>query len=157
MAEEIQKVKSILIPEIGLDVVPESVIESEINTDFSRTLSHLAARTGNRSILLKATSDGRLLVASGGTAYEFYDVENGTGADTYTAPNIYDQTEAWYVTDIIIETFPAEVSFRNQAGVYGADKYFPVGAYSIDLIQYGMRIRNRTPGSNTVYEFTIYR
>jgi len=41
--------------------------------------------------------------------------------------------------------------------LYGADKYFPVGAYSIELIHYGMRIRNRNAGDNTVYEFTIYR
>jgi len=157
MAGEIQKVKTILIPEIGLDVVPESVIESEISTDFSRTLSHIAAKTGNRSILIKATSDGRLLVASGGTAYENYDVEDGAAPDAYDAPNTYDQVEAWYVTDIIIETHPAEVSFRNQAGVYGADIYLPVGAYSIDLVHYGMRIQNFDPPNIAEYWFTIYR
>jgi len=157
MAEEIQKVKSILIPEIGLDVVPESVIESEINTDFSRTLSHLAARTGNRSILIKATSDGRLLVASGGVAYEIYDCEDGNAPDAYDAPNTYDQTEAWYVTDMIIETFAAEVSFRDQAGNYGGDIYLPVGAYSIDLVHYGMRIQNHVALSVAAYWFTIYR
>lgn len=152
-----QKVKSIIIPEIGLDVVPDSVIESDISTDFLRTLAHLAARTGNRSILLKATTDGRLLVASGGTAYEFYDVEEGDAPDTYDAPNTYEQTEAWYVTDIIIETHPAEVSFRNAAGNWGGEKYLPVGAYSLDLVHYGMRIQNFDPPNQAAYWFTIYR
>lgn len=157
MAGEIQKIKTILIPEEGLELEPAYTVEAIVSTDFSRTFAHLVGKKTGGSVLLRATTDGRLLVATAGTAYEFYDVENGTAADAYAAGDTYDQIEAWYVTDIIIETFAAEVSFRNQAGVYGDDKYFPVGAYSIDLIHYGMRIQNRTPGSNTVYEFTIYR
>lgn len=153
----IQKVKSILIPEIGLDVVPESVVEAEISTDFSRTLAHLAARTGNRSILIKATTDGRLLVASGGTAYEIYDVEDGDAPDAYDAPNTYEQTEAWYVTDIIVETFAAEVSFRDSEANWGGDIYLPVGAYSIDLVHYGMRVQNHVALSVAAYWFTVYR
>jgi len=157
MAGEIQKIRTILIPEDGLDLEPAYTVEAVVDTEFSRTFAHMVGKREGGTVLLRCTSDGRLLVAAAGTAYEFYDIENGTGADAYTAPNTYDQTEAWYVTDLIIETHPAEVSFRNQAGLYGADKYFPVGAYSIELIHYGMRIQNRTPGSNTVYEFTIYR
>ena len=154
---EIQKIKTILIPEEGLVLEPKYVVEAEVGSEFTRTFAHLVGKKVGGTVLLRATSDGRLLVAAAGTAYEYYDIENGIGADAYAAGDTFDQTEAWYVTDIIIETFAAEVSFRNQAGVYGDDKYFPVGAYSIDLIHYGMRCQNRTPGSNTVYEFTIYR
>ena len=60
------------------------------------------------------------------------------------------------MTDIFIETNEAEISFRNQAGVWGDDKAVPIGYMSIDLIHYGMRIRNRGVG-NADYEFTIFR
>ncbi len=157
MVELIQKIRSILIPEIGLDVEPEFVRESEVSTVFSRVIAHLAARFGNRSILLKATSDGRLLTASAGTASEIYVVENGNAPDAYNAGNTYDQVNAIYATDILIENFGATISFRNAAGVYGNNKALPVGMHSIDFINYGIRIQNRDALSVAVYEFTLYR
>ena len=153
----LQKIRSILIPEIGLDVEPEFVNESEISTEFSRTLSHIVGRTGSRSILIKATSDGRLLVAAAGTASEVYAVENGNAPDAYNAGSTYEFAEAQYVTDLLIETFAATVSFRNAVGVWGDDKALPVGAISIDLIHYGVRIQNRVAASVSVYEITTYR
>ncbi len=157
MAGIIQKIRSVLIPEIGLDLEPDFVNEFEVSTEFSRTLAHLAAMTGNRSVMLKASSDGRLHVAAAGTSMEFYDGEDGNAPNAYDVGNTYEQLEAWYVTDIIIETNPAEVSFRNAAGLWGGDKYLPVGAYSLDLIHYGMRIQNFDPPNVAEYWFTIYR
>jgi len=152
-----QKIRSILIPEIGLDVEPEGVIEANILTDFTRTLSHLAARTGNRSVMIRATSDGRILVATGGVAYEFYAVENGNAPNAYNAGSTYEFANAQYVTDILIETFDATVSFRDHDGNWGDDKAIPVGAVSIDLLHYGVRIQNRVAASIAVYEITMYR
>ena len=149
-----QKVRTVLIPELGLTLEPSFINEFEISTEFSRTLSHLVAQTGSRSIILKATSDGRLLVATAGGAFEVYDVENGTAANAFNAGNTYDKTDAFYVTDILIETNPGIISFRDVNGNYGVEKRVPVGFTSIDLVHYGMRIRNRTAGSNAVYEFT---
>jgi len=152
-----QKIKTTLIPESGIELVPSHVMESSVETDFIRSLSHIIAQSTQGSVALRSTTDGRLLVAAAGTWYEYYDTENGNAPDAYDAPNTYEQTEAWYVTDIIIEAFAAEVSFRNAAGVWGGDKYLPVGAYSLELIHYGMRIRNHVALSVANYWFTIYR
>jgi len=154
---KIQKINTILVPELGLNLDPEFVIESVVGTDFSRVLAHLVAQTGSRSIILRATSDGRLLVATAGGAFEVYGTEEGTAADAFSVPNTYDQVNAQYVTDILIETHPAIVSFRDVNGVYGDEKRVPVGFSSFDLVHYGMRIRNRGAGNDAVYEFTIYR
>lgn len=153
----IQKVKTILIPESGLELEPRDVVEAEVSTDFTRTFAHLVGKGAGSGILLRCTSDGRLLVATTGIAYETYETEEGTALDAFDALHTYDQTEAQYVTDILVETHPAIVAFRDVNGAYGDEKRVTVGFTSIDLIHYGMRIRNRTPGSDAVYEFTIYR
>lgn len=152
-----QKILTILIPERGLELQPEGVIESVVDTDFSRTIAHLAAQSGNGSVILECTSGGRLLVATAGGAFEVYGTENGIAADAFTGGNTYDQVLAQYVTDILIETNPAIVTFRDVNGVQGDEKIVPVGFMSLDLVHYGMRIRNRNAGLNAVYEFTIYR
>jgi len=154
----IQKIRSILIPEIGLDVEPESVIEAGISTDFTRSIAHLAARYGNRSVLLKATSDGRLLAAVGGTSMEIYHVEGELAApDAYDVGSTFEQVDAIYVTDILVETNDGTVSFRNAAGAWGDDIALPVGFHSKDLLHYGIRFQNRVGAALARYEIVMYR
>jgi len=152
-----QKIRTILIPELGLDVEPGFVSEAEISTEFGRNLSHVVGQTGRRSILIKATSDGRLLVAAAGASMEIYAVENGAAPDAYNAGSTYAFADAQYVTDILIETNDATISFRNAALVWGDDKAIPVGAVSIDFIHYGIRIQNRVALAISDYEITTYR
>jgi len=152
-----QKIRTVLIPETGLTLEPEGVIEAKVSTDFTRTFAHLVGKGSASGILLRCTSDGRLLVATAGGAFEIYTTENGTAADAFNAGNTYDQVDAFYVTDILVETNPAIISFADVNGVYGDEKRIPVGFSSIDLVHYGMRIRNRGAGLNADYEFTIYR
>lgn len=154
----IQKIRSILIPEIGLDVEPESVIEAEITTDFTRSIAHLAARHGNRSVLLECTSDGRLYAAVAGVAYEIYGVEGELAApNAYDAGSTFEQADAIYVTDILVETNDGTISFRNAAGVWGDDIALPVGFHSKDLIHYGIRFQNRVGAALARYEIVMYR
>jgi len=154
----LQKIRSILIPEIGLDVEPESVIEAQIETDFIRAISHLAARTGNRSVLIRATSDGRLHVAVAGVSYEIYAVEGELAApDAYDVGSTFDQVDAIYTTDILVETNDGTVSFRNAAGIYGDDIALPVGFHSKDFIHYGIRFQNRVGAAVARYEIVMYR
>lgn len=152
-----QKIKTILIPEAGLDLSPPSVVKASVETDFIRAFAHMVGKGNQGGVLIRSTSDGRLHVAQAGTSMETYVVEGGTAANAFTGGNTYDQVNAFYATDLLIETHPAIVAFRDQAGVYGNEKIIPVGMHSIDLIHYGMRIRNRNAGFNAVYEFTIYR
>jgi len=153
----IQKIRSILIPEIGLDLEPEFENEYEVSTEFSRVIAHLVARTSNRSVMLRATSDGRLHVAAAGTSMEIYQVENGVAPDAYNVGSTYEQVDAQYVTDILIEANDATIQFRNLAGLWGAAKAIPVGAASIEFIHYGIRIQNRVALAVANYEFTMYR
>lgn len=156
MSEVKQKLNTALIPEKGIDLDPGYIMESEVSTDFIRALVHLIAQGPGNSVALKCSSDGRLLVASSGGAFEVYAVHAGVAAAAYNAGDTFEQVQAYYVTDILIENNPAEVSYRNAAGVWGDDKAVPVGFMSTDLVHYGMRIRNRLAG-NATYEFTIYR
>ena len=158
MAGILQKIRSILIPEIGLDVEPESVIEALISTDFSRTIAHLAARTGNRSVLIKATSDGRIHVAAAGTSMEVYGVEGELAApDAYDVGSTFEQVDAIYVTDILVETNDGTISFRNAAGAWGDDIALPVGFHSKDFLHYGIRFQNRVGAAVARYEIVMYR
>ncbi len=153
----LQKIRTVLIPELGLELEPEYLNELEVSTEFSRTLAHIVAQTGSRSIIIKATSDGRLLVASAGTSNEIYAVKKGNAPDIYDGGSTLESDEAIYTTDFLIEAFDATVSFRNAAGDWGHDKALPVGGYSIDLIHYGVKIQNRVGESVSVYEITTYR
>ncbi|KKL86350.1 hypothetical protein LCGC14_1945620 [marine sediment metagenome] len=152
-----QKIRTRLIPEKGLDLEPKYIKESEVDTDFTRTMAHVVGQTGLQSIIIRATSDGRLLVASAGTANEIYVVEQGNAPDAYNAGSTYDQADAIFCTDLLIETFAATISFRDVNGNWGDDKALPVGAYSIDFIQYGIRIQNRVGAAVSAYEITLYR
>lgn len=152
-----QKVRSVLIPELGIDFEPEYVTEFEVSTEFTRVLAHVVGRTGNRSIIIRATSDGRLLVAAAGTSMEIYAVETGDAEDAYAAADTFEFVDAQYLTDIIIETHPAQISFRNAAGIWGDDKIILVGAVSIDFLHYGIRVQNRGAGNVADYEITTYR
>lgn len=157
MAGERQKIRTVLLPEIGLELEPEFIIEFDVGSDFSRAIAHIAAQTGNRSIMLKATSDGRLLVATPGTASEIYAVENGNAPDAYDAGSTYESADAIYTTDILVETNDATISFRDAEDNWGDNKALPVGMHSLDFVHYGIRIQNRVGAAVAVYEITTYR
>lgn len=152
-----QNIKTPLIPESGLSLEPPYIQQSKVGTDFSRVLAHLVGKADAGGILIKATSDGSLHVVTAGVPFEIYVVNDGTAADAFNAGDTFEFAIAYNVTDLFIETFPAIISFRNLAGVWLPEKSLPVGLHSIDFINYGIRIRNRGAGDNSVYEFTSYR
>jgi len=152
-----QKIKTVLIPESGLSLDPSFIEQSIVSPDFSRVFAHLIGKAQDSGILIRATSDGSLRVVSAGVPFESYIVFSGTGADAFNSTNTKTYTIAYNVTDFLIETHPAIISFRNLAGIWLNEKALPVGYHSIDFIHYGYRIKNRGAGSNTVFETTIYR
>lgn len=152
-----QKVKTILIPEIGLDLSPEFIEQSVVSPDFSRVFAHLIGKADARGILIRATSDGSLRVVSAGVPFESLIVFSGLGDAAYIAANIKEYTPAYNVTDFLIETHPCKISFRNLQGDWLDDKSLPVGYHSIDFIHYGVKIKNRSGANQTAYEITVYR
>jgi len=152
-----QKINTILIPESGLNLIPPYVQESLVSTDFSRVIAHLVGKASDGGILIRATSDGSLRVAVAGVPFDIYVISDGTAADAFAPAGTFEFVLAYNVTDFLIETHPAIISFRDLAGVWLPEKILPVGMHSIDLINYGIRIRNRNAGDNSVYEITSYR
>lgn len=152
-----QKIKTVLIPEIGLDLSPQFVQQSVVSPDFIRSFSYLIGKSENRGVLIRATSDGSLYVVSTGVPFELYIVFSGTTTNDYAAPNIKEYDVAYSVTDLLIEDNPAVISFRNSQGTWLADKSLPVGYHSIDFIHYGLKIKSRNTDSPSTYEVTIYR
>lgn len=152
-----QKVKTVLIPELGLSLSPEFIEQSIVTPDFSRVFAHLVGKADARGILIRATSDGSLRVVSAGVPFEAYLVFSGTGNAAYIAANIKEYTVAYNVTDFLIETHPAKISFRTLQGTWLLDKILPVGYHSIDFIHYGVKIKNRSGSNNVAYEITVYR
>ena len=135
---------------------PRDVMESEIATDFDRSLSHIIGRGPHGQVALRCTSDGRLHVATAGSASEIYAVENGVAPDAYDGLNTFVFADAQYITDIFIEANEATIQFRNAAHVWGADKAIPLGMASIDFVHYGIRIQNRVALAVATYEITTY-
>ncbi len=153
-----QKVRSVLLPEIGIEFEPKFIEEFDIGTSFERVLAHVVGRVGERSIIIKATSDGRLHVAAAGTSMEVYNVEGELAApNAYDAGSTFVQVLPIYVTDILIETEDGTISFRNSAGVWGDDIDLPVGFHSRDFIHYGIRFQNRVAAALARYEIVMYR
>ena len=152
-----QKISTVLIPEHGLSLSPEFIEQSVVSPDFIRSFCHLVGKADDRGILIRATSDGSLRVVSAGVPFESYLIYSGAGEVNYVAANIKELTIAYNVTDFLIETHPAKISFRNLQGVWLQDKILPVGMHSIGFIHYGIKIKNRTGANNTAYEITIYR
>ena len=151
-----QKIKTVLIPEHGLDLSPEFIEQSIVSPDFSRVFAHLIGKADDRGILIRATSDGSLRVVSAGVPFESYFIAKGTCiTTTYIAPHILEADFPCNVTDYLIELFPATISFQNFQGAWLPDKTLPVGMHSIDLIHYGVRIKSTAAG-NVKYEITCY-
>lgn len=158
MAEEKdQKIKTILIPESGLDLSPEFITESVVSPHFSRVFAHLVAKSPDRGILVRATSDGSLHVVSAGVPFELYVISAGVSANAFNAGDTFEFGIAYNVTDLLIETNPAFICFQDINGNWLPEKILVVGYHSIDFINYGIRIRNRNAGFNCDYEFTSYR
>lgn len=153
----IQKIRTILIPESGIDLEPSRVVEAEVSTAFTRVFAYVVGKEERGGILIRATSDGRLYVAAAGTTFEWYDVETDDAPAAWDAAQTYEYTEAILRTDIIIEDFDAEIQWRSQVGVWGGVKRAPVGAMSFDFTHYGIRIRNRVGASVAAFEITVYR
>lgn len=152
-----QEIKTVLIPEDGLDLSPEFIQQSIVTPDFSRVFAYLIGKAPKSGILIRATSDGSLKVVSAGTPFEEYLICSGVGNVDYIEGNIFELDVAYQVSDFLIETNPAIISFRNASYFWLLDKILPVGMHSINFIHYGVRIKNRNDPGDVDYEITVYR
>lgn len=152
-----QRSNTVLIPERGLSLEPEFEKEILVDTAFTRSIAHLAAQTGDRSIMIKATSDGRLWVASAGVPFEWMARHQGNAPNAWAVAQTYEYEEAILLTDFDIELFAVEIQFRNKAEVWMDERRLRVGISSIGFTHYGVRIRNRVPASVANFEIIVHR
>jgi hypothetical protein len=149
----VQKVKTRLLPESGLTMDPPVVDDLEVDNVLSRVLGYLLAYNGSKMQLLKASTAGALHTVNLGSGLSLVDVESGTGADAYSGGNTFNKTTAQSKAWVIVETNPATVAFFDSSALAMDEMNLPVGVWEFDLVNYGAKIKNRTGGSNTAYQF----
>jgi len=139
-----------------LDLVPTHVRESEVAVNFGRAISHLAVMSPGGPVMVTGTTDGNIRVATVGVAFENYNVETDVAPDAWNVAQTYELVVPALVTDFLIETFAAEIQFRDLAGIWGDTKALPVGQYSYEYLHYGVRIQNRVALSISDFQITTY-
>jgi len=79
-----------------------------------------------------------------------YEVTTGTAADAYAT--LIENAEPYLLSSILIETYDAIASLKDAAGSWGDDIILPKGLHEIEVECYGVKLKNRTAGENSVYQ-----
>jgi len=113
--------------------------------------------TEQKPVVLKARSDGVLVVADMGAGFETYEVFKGTGLDIYDPTNTFTPAARGARWDILIKTYDAVVSFKDKTDLqWLPDMEMPIGFHSIDVVSSSIRIKNKTAGNDCVFEIVVY-
>jgi len=135
---------------------------SQVRRWFSRNILQgvwgiLFGWTGKKPVVLKARTDGVLVVADMGAGFETYEVFKGTGTDTYDATNVFTPASKGARWDILIKNYDAVVSFKDKTGLqWLSDMEMPVGFHSVDIVSSSVRIKNKNAGYYTMFEIVTY-
>jgi len=151
--EVTQEIKANIVPEAGFDFEPVYVRRLYVGSIFSRVLAHLVGRTDEGSRALTCTLRGALHVAETGAGLSVYQVETGVCADAYAAGQTHEYADADNMCDIRIEQNDSIVSLKNEAGIWGSDIVLSVGSLHFEVVQYGVKFKNRLLGLNAVYHY----
>jgi len=151
-----QRIDEDLLTDLTQD--PSQIRRWFVDNVFRRSLSYLVGFDGDtKARILRCTTSGLLKTAPTTTGLEDYTVKTGTGADTYTAGNTYTFTVGYSRWDILIEDNDAVISWSDEAGTWGGDVILTLGWHSIDLVKWGIRIKNRTAAANTTYQIVAFK
>jgi len=145
--EEHQQIRELHFIE-NLKFLPQYVENFYVNNIIQRSLAHLVGWTGKRARMLICTSAGILKVAPTGAGFEHVTDHRVTGADSYQ----YLDWTANPVSRIDIWVYDADavIGHRNSLGVYEGEIELEAGSfYSMDVVAYGLRYKNKTAGQNT--------
>jgi len=145
--EEQQQIRELHFIE-NLKFLPQYVENFFVSNIVQRALSHLVGWTGTHSKMLICTSAGILKVAPTGAGFEHVVDHHVTGADTWQYIN-WDTNPVSRI-DIWISNADAVIGIKNSVGVYEGAIELEAGTfYSIDVVAYGFRYKNKTAGQNT--------
>ena len=145
--EERQQIRELHFIE-NLKFLPQYVENFFVNNIVQRSLAHLVGWTGKRARMLICTSAGILKVAPTGAGFEHVTDHRVTGEDAYRYIN-WDANPVSRI-DIWTKDNDAVVGIKNALGVYEGEIELDANSfYSLDVVAYGFRYKNKTPGSNT--------
>lgn len=151
-----QILKTIMIPEEGLVLEPESVQEVLVETDIIRAFAYLFGKSGDKRVSLECTLGGILKVTSTGTIFEDNEGFAGTAADAWSAA--LGLTGVPQYLEIWTRTFGMEVQRSTDGIVYQDAIWLEVNSYyEINASTMELRIRNAVPGSNATYRIQCWR
>ena len=149
----LQRVKTLLLPEKGLTLEPETPKDLFVSPETIRTFAWLFANDGANLRLLQCTDAGALHVADTGSGLSLVEVDSGTANDAYDAGDTFLYAAAKSKVWIVIETYGATIKFYDQNGAFMDEFSLPVGVAEFDVSTRGGAIQNRTAGQNCVYQF----
>lgn len=130
---------------IAVSQAPEKIRELKMETDLIRTVSSLAGYRENASVLIRASSDGRLLVATSGTGYDEYTVTNVVTADALSAA--VDLGKVYSELDIMVENNDVVLQFAGSNQIFGGDVIIPKGIiYTWNMNTRYFKHRSRNAG-----------
>ena len=148
-----QEIKVNIVPEAGYDFDPTYARHLYVGNRFERVLAHLVGRTTEGARALESTPGGSLKVATTGSGLGVYQVETGVCVDAYAAGQTHEYADEDDMCDIRIEQNDAVASLKNEAGIWGSDIVLPVGSLHLEVVQYGVKFKNRLLGLNAVYHY----
>lgn len=149
----LQRVKTLLLPEKGLTLEPETPPELYLSQETIRTFSWLFANDGANMRLLQCSAGGALHVADIGSGLDTIEVDAGTAPDAYDGSNTFLYSASKSKVWIVLETYGATLKFYDQAGSFMDAFSLPVGVAEIDVSTRGAAIQNRNAGQNCAYQF----
>lgn len=146
-----QRVNAILWPILGLNLEPETPQGDDIylGEDLPVRLAFLAGKAATGSVLVEATADGALKVASTGSGLEAVEVKAGNATDSAT-----DLALASDFTRLSVEVndFGLDLAFEFTGGSYSSDLVLATGYWEFDLSAVDVRISNATAGETCAYK-----
>lgn len=90
-------------------------------------------------------------------AYKEIVTLDGTAADDYTSDNTYELSNTYQRFDILTEGGDVLVSLKTTSGRWTTDIPIPEGFSSYDFAITGIKVKNRTSGTNVAYYINLYR
>lgn len=132
---------------------PVVVDQLEVDNALTRALSYLLAYDGAHMRLLGCSTAGALKTVNIGSGLSLVDVDSGTGADAYAAGQTFAKTATQSKVWVIVETYAAIVALFDSTGAAMDEMALPVGVWEFDVASKGGKLKNRTPGQNSVFQF----
>lgn len=142
----------------GLKERPSRVKRWFVNNIFRRVFAYMLAwDDSNNPVLVRATSGGVLkFIPLPSTGFSDYESQSGTATDAFGG-DTYEFTTTYYQIDILIENFDLIMQFKKADNTWGNDIPLTTGWHSLAFEHKGVRLKNRTPGSNGDYSFSVFK